>query len=105
MQRRRLNPDELRVGDKINGHEEGWLTVLSIDRGGSKYESKYGLHIEVETANGEIKTIYCVKHAWGWSDVFDVVRLRESVTNNIKYKKGCDTMVRRLRERARTIGT
>jgi hypothetical protein len=88
---KRLTPDKIRVGDKINGHEEGWLTVLSIDRGGSKY--KPVVYVEVETAEG-IKTLDCVKHPWGWSDEFEVVRLHESATNNIKYKKAGNTMVR-----------
>lgn len=92
---KRLTPDKLRVGDKINGHEKGWLTVLSIDRGGSIYEPV--IYVEVETAKG-IKTLDCVKHPWGWSDEFEVVRLRESATNNIKYKKAGNNMIKKFRE-------
>jgi hypothetical protein len=53
--------------------------------------------VEVETAEG-IKTLDCVKHPWGWSDEFEVIRLHESATSNIKYTKAGNTMVKRLNE-------
>jgi hypothetical protein len=30
---KRISVDELKIGDKINGHEKGWLTVTDIKKG------------------------------------------------------------------------
>ena len=56
---------DLRPGDKVNGHECGWLIVLSVKRHGYN-----GWRVRYDTMDGVKDIIY-----YPWSDMVEAVRV------------------------------
>jgi hypothetical protein len=65
-----IKPNQLKVGDKINCHEKGWLTVTDIK------EYAHSVEVTVDTANGE-KVIRYPKMGRTFMDTIQIVRLHE----------------------------
>ena len=79
-----IRPNQLKIGDKINGHENGWLTVTDIN------EYPHAVEVTVDTANGE-KVIRYPKIGRTFMDTIQVVRLYEGdYSRNRKLKEYID---------------